>query len=142
MAVTNRNYRYDHPTYTCRHVGGGGGGVVAAGTLVPAAHLDAAQKLNLYKFQGYITAAGTVGTALMDAIKVEGTTTTTMATTTVGTTAAKGTYIIDLTTDGSAPTALAAGGYAYVVSRLDATLASRGSWEFAAAIDGNVCGPA
>ena len=140
MPVTNQSKHYDHPHYTARRFGGGG--VVAAGTLTAAAHLDAPQKLNLYQFKGYITAAGTGAGALMRAIKVEGTATTTMATTTVGTAAAGGNYVIDLTTSGLAPTPLAAGGYAYVVSVADVTIASRGSWEYGAAIDGNICGPA
>lgn len=140
MAVTNRNKAYDHPHYTSRRWGGGG--AIAAGTLTPSAFLDAPQKLNLYMFRGYLTAAGTGDGALVRAIKVEGTTTTTMATTTVGTAAVKGTFDVDLTTGGAAPTTLAAGGYAYLVNVADATIASRGSWEYGAAIDGSICGPA
>lgn len=140
MAVVNTNKAYDHPTYTVRRFGETG--VVAAGTLVPSAHILAPQALQLYKVTGYLTAAGTVGTANIDAIKVEGTTTTTMATNNIGTSAVKGTYTIDLTTSGAAPTALAAGGYAYLVNRLDATVASLASWEFASQGGSNVCSPA
>jgi hypothetical protein len=140
MAVVNTNKAYDHPTYTARRVATGG--VVAAGTLTPSAYLMAVQKLNLYRVTGYLTAAGTVGTANIDAIKVEGTTTTTMATNNIGTAAVKGTFVIDLTTSGAAPTALAAGGYAYLVNRLDATVASIAGWEYGMATDGNITAPA
>lgn len=140
MTVVPVNKAYDDPSYRTRQVDTGG--ICAAGTLTPAGHIFAAQKLNLYQVVGYLTAAGTVGTANIDAIKVEGTTTTTMATNNIGTTAIKGTFSIDLTTSGVAPTTLAAGGYAYCVNRLDATVASIIGWEKSLAPDGVMAKPA
>ena len=139
MAVVNTQRVYDHPHYITRRFSHGGD--VAAGTLTVSAKLLAVQAYNLYSVTGYLTAAGTVSTAAIDAIKVEGTTTTTMATNVIGTSAAKGTFTIDLTTSGVAPTTLAQGGYAYIVNRLDATVASIVGWEYGAQVGGNISSP-
>jgi len=140
MPVVNTNKAYDHPHYTVRRFSDGA--VLAAGTLVPSAHLIATQTLDLYRVTGYITAAGTGTGAIVDAIKVEGTTTTTITSGTNGTSAVKGTYVLDLSTSGTAPTTLAAGGYAYVVNRADATAASIVGWEYGADVAGNITSPA
>lgn len=140
MAVTNVNKSYDHPTYLARRLGIGG--KVAAGTAVPSAHLHAPQAMQLYQLFATVQTAGTAAGAIVDAIKVEGTTTTTMASGTLGTgVAGTTTSAIDLTTSGAAPTALAKGGYAYAVHRGDATIATVVGWEFSLPPTANICGP-
>lgn len=119
MAVS---YRYDHPTYESRKMLQEN---LAAGTLTIGARLDAPQALKIKGCYGYVNAAGTVSTALLRAIKIEGTTTTTMATGTAGTSAVNSRVDI-ITTEQS----LAAGGRAYVVTVTDATLAARIVWEY------------
>lgn len=119
MAVS---YRYDHPTYESRKMLQAN---LAAGTLTPGARLDAPQALKIKGCYGYVNTAGTVSTALIRAIKIEGTTTTTMGTGTAGTSAAN-TRVDVITTS----TDLAAGGRAYAVHVTDATIVSNIVWEY------------
>lgn len=140
MALVNTSKRYDHPQYVVRQTGEGG--KIGPGTATPAAYLPAAQPLQLYQLAGQIQTAGTAAGAIVDAIKVEGTTTTTMASSTVGTAAAGGTFTIDLTTSGVAPTQLAAFGYAYAVTRADATVAVVAGWEYGSPAGSNIASPA
>jgi len=57
MPVVNTQPSYDHPHFRVRRFSPGV--ALAAGTLVPTAFLLGVQALELYKVQGYITAAGT-----------------------------------------------------------------------------------
>lgn len=141
MAVSLTGKAYDDVNYRERRFGPSA--KVAAGTATPSAHLLAPTAMQLYQLFCTVQTAGSATGAIVDAIKVEGTTTTTMASGTLGTGAAgTTTAAIDLTTSGAAPTALAKGGYAYAVHRGDAQIATVVGWEFSLPPTAQLCNPA
>lgn len=130
MAVTyGTNHRYDHPQFVTRQFPSGGS--FTAGTLTPQCYLVAAEQMNLYNVYGIIHVAGSTTTSAFDLVTVgvNGTTTTTVASTIVSSATAGQNFSIDCTTSGAGPTVMAQGSYAYVQSRLDATLSAYIAYE-------------
>lgn len=121
------SFAYDHPNYLVRREIPGAT-VLAAGTLTPAGRLNNHQAMTFYGAYCWVTTAGTAAGALFRAINVSGTTTTTLATGTAGTSAAGSVITLAPT----APTTLNADSYSYVVQVSDATLAGQAVWDVSA----------
>jgi hypothetical protein len=122
---------YDHPTYTGRFLVQGGSS--AAGTLAVSASILHLAAQDLWNVAYQVTAAGTGTGALARVINVSGTTTTTLATMTAGTSAI-GSVVrarpISTATTFSTPIATAAAdSFTYVTNVADATLAGRVAYE-------------
>ena len=122
---------YDHPTYTARSLVQGGSS--AAGTLAVSASILHHAAQDLWNVAYQVTAAGTGTGALARVINVSGTTTTTLATMTAGTSAI-GSVVrarpISTATTFSTPIAVAAAdSFTYVTNVADATLAGRVTYE-------------
>lgn len=139
MAVTTSGKMYDNPSIIARRFQHGS---AAAGTLAQRAQLVACTPLEVYQLWGYVTVAGTVSTASVDAVVVSGTTTTTVTGTALGTATANTTFQIDLTTSAVGPTLIAQGGYAYAQFRTDATVTAAVVWEYALQPTSGIANPA
>lgn len=122
---------YDHPTYTARTLVQGGSS--AAGTLAVSASILHHAAQDIWNVACQVTAAGTGTGALFRMINVSGTTTTTLATMTAGTSAVGSVLrarAVSTATTFTTPIATAAAdSFTYVTNVADATLAGRVTYE-------------
>lgn len=122
---------YDHPTYAGRTLVQGGSS--AAGTLAVSASILHPAAQDLWNVAYQVTSPGTGTGALARVINVSGTTTTTLATMTAGTSAIGSVVrarVISTATTFSTPIAIAAAdSFTYVTNVADATLAGRVAYE-------------
>lgn len=116
-----RSFAYDHANYLIVREELGDG-VVNNGT---GAFLNCFQARYLKNVHAYVKTAGTAAGAAINWIKVSGTATTTIGTTTMGTNAAR----TRVSLSPASPVALAADDIVYGVSATDVTMAARVYWE-------------
>ncbi len=120
---------YDAPSFTARQINSARS-TVGAGTATPGAIFAPGIAVDMWNGCYRITAAGTGAGAALRMVTVSGTTTTTLGTATVGTSAINTIGSLLSTATKITPAAIAAGGRVYAETIADATLAAEISWEF------------
>jgi hypothetical protein len=116
---------YDHSEFTTRQLFPGEA-VIAAGTATPGAYFHNPRKIMLGGAYIRVAAAGTVTSAAVRLVSIQGTTTTTHGTFAIST----ATVHSQITASLTSAVAILAGSRLYAEHLLDATLSARVLWEY------------